>query len=196
MSFKTIRTILILVTTGLFIAFTALLFAWETRPRALSVYGEVGDFALVDSRGQSFGTEELENKVWVADFIFTTCGGICPRMSANMAKLHRSYKLEDDVEFVSISVNPEQDTPQALEAYAQKFDADPASWHFLTGSREAITDLAVNRFKIGSVEEPIMHSAKFVLVDRNGNVRGYYEGTEEEDLKTLFRDLAHLRRER
>ena len=113
-----------------------------------------------------------------------------------MAKLYRSYKLEKDVHFVSISVNPEQDTPELLAKYANRFDADTKSWHFLTGARDTITNLAVNSFMIGDEKEPIFHSTQFVLVDKKGNIRGYYDGLEEEGIRNLFRDMARVRRER
>ena len=132
----------------------------------------------------------------VLSIIFTTCGGICPLMTKNMTQLFRSYRMVNDVSFVSITVNPETDTPTVLMDYAKKFDANMDQWHFLTGSREAITDIAVHGFKLGSIEEPIFHSAKFVLVDRQLHIRGYYDGTENAELSKLFKDVATLLNER
>ena len=159
---------------------------------SLPAYGRVGQFRLIDAQGQAFDSARLDNKVWVTAFFFTTCSGICPIMTKNLKSLQDMYQAYPDVEFVSISVNPEQDTPQALSAYAQKYAADTKRWHFLTGSREDITKAAVRGFKVGSVDEPIFHSASFVLVDRQGNIRGYYDGTNKDEVKKLSDDLLKL----
>lgn len=159
---------------------------------SLPVYGEVTPFRLIDTQGQAFDSARLNNKVWVTAFFFTTCGGICPIMTKNLKSLQAMYRPYPDVEFVSISVNPEQDTPQALASYAQKYAADTERWHFLTGAREDITRVAVRNFKVGSVDEPIFHSAYFILVDRRGRIRGYYEGTQKEEVERLSRDLMQL----
>jgi protein SCO1/2 len=159
---------------------------------SLPVYGEVTPFRLIDARGQPFDSARLNNKVWVTAFFFTTCSGICPIMTKNLKSLHDMYSASPDVEFVSISVNPEQDTPEALAAYAQKYAADTGRWHFLTGAREDITRIATRNFKVGSVDEPVFHSAYFILVDRGGRIRGYYEGTQGEEVKRLSKDLVRL----
>ena len=113
-----------------------------------------------------------------------------------MAQLHRSFVLTDDVQLVSISVNPENDTPEVLAVYANNQKADTRHWHFLTGGRNDIQCLAVGSFKIGSVDEPIFHSAKFVLVDRQARIRGYYDASQTEELSRLFRDVSRLIKER
>ena len=151
---------------------------------------------MTDSKGQQFQSGQLMDRVWVADFFFTTCGTICPIMTRNMNSLYGVYKSSPNVEFVSISVNPEQDTPEVLATYAQKYQVSTNNWHFLTGSREDITDLTVNSFKIGSIEEPIFHSANFVLVDRSGRIRGYYDGTVQEEVMKLSKDLKQLIKEK
>ncbi len=158
----------------------------------LPVYGRVGRFQLTDAQGQPFDSARLNNKVWVTAFFFTTCSDICPILTRNLKSLQDMHQSHPDVEFVSLSVNPEQDTPQALSAYAQKYGADTSRWHFLTGSREDITKVAVQGFKVGSMEEPVFHSASFVLVDRQGNIRGYYDGTNKDEVKKLSEDLLKL----
>lgn len=158
----------------------------------LPVIGEVADFALYDSRGEPVSMARLEGKIWVADFIFTTCGSICPVMTRNMAVLHDRYKNEERLRLVSISVNPEYDTPEVLAEFAARYQADPSRWFFLTGSRDAIQDLAVNSFKIGSVEEPVFHSGYFVLVDGTGRIRAYYDGLEKKNIRRIERDIAAL----
>ena len=176
--------------------FSVYLFAGHTQAEPLPVYGEIRDFQLTDSRGENFQSGRLKGKVWVADFFFTTCSTICPVMTRNMNSLYGVYKSSPDVEFVSISVNPEQDTPAVLAKYAEKYQVSTNNWHFLTGAREAITNLTVNSFKIGSIEEPIFHSANFVLVDKSGRIRGYYDGTVQEEVTELAGDLKRLIKEK
>ena len=159
---------------------------------SLKNYGTIEDFQLMDSTGKWMGLQELKGKVWVADFVFTTCGGICPIMTKNMAELYKDFQESEDVRFVSISVNPEQDSPEALAEYAKKYEADPRQWHFLTGPRDTITRLVVKDFKLGLGDEIVFHKASFVLVDRKGRIRGYYDGTVEKDLKKLKADLPRL----
>ncbi len=162
----------------------------------LPVIGQIADFHLLNSDGKTVSLKDLRGKVWVADFIFTTCGGICPTMTANMAKVHRSYVLVDDVRLVSISVNPENDTPEVLKAYAKKFKANTGRWLFLTGTLADIPKLAVGSFKLGKIDEPVFHSSYFTLVDRQGRIRGYYDGTDKERLARLFKDIAVVLREK
>ena len=178
------------------LSFAGYLFWRESRPRELLTLGTIANAKFTTSDRQEFELSQLKGKVWVADFIFTTCGGICPIMSKNMAQLHRSYVLLDDVRMVSISVNPEQDTPEVLQEYAKRYKADTARWLFLTAPREVIQDLAVHSFKMGSIDEPIFHSSKFVLVDREMKIRGYYDGTTAGDIARLYTDVASLLKER
>ncbi len=180
----------------LFLMFTAFFFKQAVHSAPLPILGEVTDFNLTDSRGEQVTLARLTGKIWVTDFIFTTCAGICPIMTKHMAALHRSYQLLDDVAMVSISVNPETDTPTVMAEYAKKQNAKTDRWYFLSGSRKEIQELAVKSFKIGSVDEPIFHSTYFVLVDREGRIRGYYEGTEAEDIEKLFKDIAILLKEK
>lgn len=186
-------SLLTLATLG---ALAAILYFSRFAEQPLPVLGHLSGFELTDSQGQSFTQSQLKNKIWVADFIFTTCAGPCPVMTRQLASLYRSFLLEKDVDFVSFSVNPEYDTPQILAEYAKGFNADTNRWHFLTGSKDIIQRLAQSDFKIGSKEDPIFHSEKFVLVDRTLRIRGYYEGTENEGRRKLLRDIAKLLKEK
>ncbi len=193
----TFRPLTIIIMLGAFVASSSFLYLnhVHTKAQRLPVLGEVGDFNLQSSDSRAVTLADLKGKVWVADFIFTTCGGICPTMSKNLAALHRSYTLEKDVRMVSISVNPETDTPDVLKAYAKKYNANTDQWIFLTGPIEAIKKIAVESFKLGSVEEPVFHSPHFTLVDRDGRIRGYYDGTDTKAVSQLFKDIARLRKE-
>lgn len=168
----------------------------QKQQTALPVISQLKDFELIDSTNRSFNSSQLKGKVWVAQFFFTTCGGICPMITKKMGDLYRSYKLDKRVEFVSITVNPDNDNPEVLTRYLKQHDADPQQWHFLTGPRTAIQDLSAQNFKVGSVEEPVFHSGHFILIDQHGWIRGYYDGTDEEGTKRLFKDIAVLLKEK
>ena len=177
------------------VAFTVFSFIKESKRSAeLPVLGHVQDFVLKDSTGQEFNSDQLKGKVWIASFFFTTCSDICPVISKNMAGLSRTFEQVGDVVLVSITVNPEQDSPEVLTLYAKRWRGGRRNWHFLTGSRKAITDLVVGSFKVGDIREPIFHSTLLPLVDSNGFIRGYYEGTKQEEVNRLFKDAAHLAR--
>jgi len=145
---------------------------------ALPVYGPAPEFSLVERSARTIQSSELAGKVWIADFIFTTCGGVCPLMTAEMRKLQQ--QLPPQIQLVSFSVDPAHDTPEVLRDYAARNGADPNRWWFLTGDRNAIFAVSKSGFKLalddsmGTEQEPITHSTRFALVDRSGQIRGYY----------------------
>jgi protein SCO1 len=141
----------------------------------------------------------LAGKIWIADFIYTTCPGPCPMISTRMSELQKPLE-KTDVHLVSFSVDPEKDAPQVLRGYAEKLHAEPKRWDFLTGPKSAIYDLSHNGFKLaisdGTAEAGIpVHSTRLVLVDRHGEIRGYYEATEADAVTKLLADTSHLLRE-
>lgn len=169
----------------------------ETRRLTLPMETRVPVFMLTDEAGRPFFSDSLSGKVWIADFIFTSCAGTCPQMTAQMQKLQRS--LPDEVHLVSISVDPARDTPELLARYAQKAQANPERWHFLTGEPALIRNLVQNSFLLsvadgGSVQEPIVHSIRFVLVDTQGIIRGYYDGQDAQAVDQLVKDAQMLAR--
>lgn len=154
------------------------------------VLGQVQGFQLVDSNNRIFTQDNLKGKVWVADLFFTSCPGICPMLTKKMKTLYLSYELEDNVRFVSVSVDPERDKPDVLQKYANQYNVKTRKWHFLTGSFENIKELATNQLKLVAKENPNFHSEHFVLVDQNMKIRGYYNSKEKEELKKIFHDIA------
>ena len=185
--------IIFLAICGLFPIFTiSQYFLRDSTAKPIPVLGQVSSFALYDAQGSPFGLKDLRGKIWIADFFFTACSDICPMMSKHMAALNRSFNLVKDIDLVSFSVNPEYDSPKVLSDYAQKYNADTKKWHFLTGSREALTQIAAQSFKLGDMKEPIFHSSYFCLVDRQGRIRGYYDGMKKEGINQLFKDAAIL----
>ena len=121
-------------------------------PARLPVYGSVPDFALIDQRGRPVRRADLDGKVWIANFIFTNCPDECPLMTSEMAQLQSDLAHSVDLRFVSISVDPERDTPAVLSQYAERFNADPDRWFFLTGDKRAIYRLAREGFRLGIVD--------------------------------------------
>ncbi len=167
--------------------------------RTVSSYGMVPHFQLVNQEGQPFDSAQLAGKIWIADFIYTTCPGPCPMISTRMSELQKPLE-KTDVHLVSFSVDPEKDTPEVLRGYAEKLRAEPKRWDFLTGAKSAIYDLSHKGFKLavsdGSDEAGIpVHSTRLVLVDRHGEIRGYYEATEADAVTKLLADTSHLLRE-
>jgi protein SCO1/2 len=154
-------------------------------------------FQLTDQDGQPFGSDQLRGRIWIADFIYTTCPGPCPLISSRMSETQKPLR-DTDVKLVSFTVDPQHDTPAVLRDYAERLQAQPGRWKFLTGDKGAIYRLVRNGFKLATAEGgtagPI-HSTRIVLVDRNGVIRGYYDATEADAVTRLLADTHHLLRE-
>ena len=160
--------------------------------KELPEIGNIPQFEFTNSDGNTVTLDNLKGKVWVADFIFTTCTMACPMMTGNMNIVHKKFKKNDNVRLVSISVYPEYDTPEVLKNYASQYDADTEKWLFLTGKEDAVKDIIKDGFKIGDYEDIIFHSEKFALVDKKGIIRAYYNGMKSEDMKQLKKDIDAL----
>ena len=189
MNFNTRLKIYIVIAIFLVITF----FVKDSQPsQQLPKIGSIPQFEFIDSDGNTVTLDNLKGKVWVADFIFTTCTMACPMMTGNMNLVHKKFKKNDDVRLVSISVYPEYDTPDVLKEYASQYDADTEKWLFLTGDESSVKNIIKDGFKIGDFEEIIFHSEKFALVDKNGTIRAYYNGMKSEDMKQLKKDINAL----
>jgi protein SCO1/2 len=141
------------------------------------------EFDLLDQDAKPFSASQMDGRVWVVDFFYTTCPGPCPALSSRLSELHRRFAANPEVAFLSISSNPEKDRPEVLKLYADKFGADER-WRFLTGDKARIFSVANQGFKMGLTEgsadgEPVTHSTRLVLLDAQGWVRGFYEGAGE-----------------
>ncbi len=150
---------------------------------------------MTDSEGHSFDSDALRGKVWVADFIYTSCPGPCPLMTAEMHRVQRQVSGEADVQLVSISVDPQHDTPAVLNEFAHRFGGPANDWVFLTGSPRTVHLLAYDTFHVGDVIANMDHSTKFVLVDKRGDIRGYYSSADPAGITAMFKDLNALRKE-
>ena len=196
--------------------------AWRWQARAISEanpqlpleglknFGAVPDFTFTERSGRKVTLADLKGKVWVAQFFYTHCTDICPLTVPQMGLLHLEYLNDPDfrsaVHFVSITIDPERDTPEVLRKYAERFSADPDLWLFLTGDKAAIIRLAQQGFKLGFGEEAnppevakktgedkeLFHSSRLILIDRNAQIRGYYSGIDAEAMVRLRRDLKTL----
>lgn len=159
-------------------------------------YGTVPEFRLVDQRGSAFHSpERLRGRTWIAAFIFTTCNGPCPRMTAQMRKVQDATRDAGDVVLVSFSIDPKTDTPERLAEYAARFKADPRRWFFLTGEEEAIRTLGVDTFHLADPHEKLAHSSRFALVDRKGRIRGYYDTALAGAIDEIVDDIRKVRGE-
>ncbi len=167
--------------------------------RPLASYGVVPPFQLTNQEGQAFGSAQLTGRIWIADFVFTSCAGPCPIISTRMSELQKPLR-DRDVHLVSFTVDPDKDTPAVLRNYADKLHAEPGRWDFLTGSKAALYDLSRNGFKLGvsdgSEEAGVpVHSTRLVLVDRKGVIRGYYDALAPDAVTKVLADASHLLRD-
>lgn len=167
------------------------------REEALPVYGEIPPFQLTAQDGAAFERTQLDGNIWVADFIFTTCSGPCPRMSAQMRRVQNAVTDLPGVRLVSFTVDPERDTPPVLAEYAKRYQADPRRWFFLTGEQARLHALAREAFKLHNVDGSMDHSTRFVLLDGRSRIRGYYSTAEEDNaVNRLIGDIRRLAREK
>ncbi len=171
-------------------------------PGRLPILGEVPAFSLIERTQQPFDHTDLTGSVWVANFIFTHCPGRCPLLSQRMARLQTTLRPKP-VRFLSFSVDPERDTPEVLQVYARRYRADDQRWIFLTGDRTAMYALIREGFRLGvealapndprlTTHEPIVHSNRFVLIDPQRRIRGYYRGDDTESVAQLLQDIETL----
>ncbi len=166
-----------------------------------SRFGPVPDFQLTDQDGARFSNEDLRGSPFVVAAIFTTCAGPCPKISASMKRLQGELGGVD-VKLVSISVDPEYDTPERLRSYGQRWGAEVGRWSFLTGDKRAVYDLVQNGLWLAAQEDPeapkgfhVTHKTSIVAVDRDGERRGWYEGTEPTAIDQLIARMRFLSEE-
>jgi cytochrome oxidase Cu insertion factor (SCO1/SenC/PrrC family) len=175
-----------------------------TRASAMEipVIGSVPEFSLTEANGTTLRRADLLGKVWIASFLFTRCSGACPTLMRHEVQLQADLPQRDDLRLVSFSVDPDWDAPKVLTDYAHTFGADRSHWLFLTGDKKQIYHVTIDGFRLAAVEAdpakemPILHSTKLVLVDRRGAIRGYYDSTDEDELRKLVCDVRQVLAER
>ena len=160
--------------------------------------GTVPDFRFTTQDGKTLSRADLLGKVWVVDFFFTRCPGPCPVMSSRMAEISKELKKAKDVRLVSVSIDPENDTPAVLSAYAKRLNADPSRWSFLTGPKKEIDEFTTKGMLQVLATDPAgvpTHSTRFLLVDRQGKIRSARKLEEPELVQKLLIDIGSLLRE-
>jgi protein SCO1/2 len=161
----------------------------------------VGDFSLIDQMGKHITPKDFENKIYVANFIFTTCEGICPAMTGNVTSIYKEFINDDEIKFISHSVTPEIDSVPVLKAFAEKYEIEKHDkWHFTTGARKHIYELA--RMHYFAAQDTgnggpndFLHTENLVLVDKEKRLRGFYDGTNYNDIDQLKEDIVQLKEE-
>lgn len=161
----------------------------------------IADFKLVNQNGDTITLQNLEGKIYVADFFFTTCPTICPKMSDQMHRVYKKYLNNPDVLILSHTVMPEVDSVLVLKSYADKYAANADKWMFLTGPKEDIYQLARKSYFAvisegdGGVSD-FIHTENFVLVDKQKRIRGFYDGTSKKDVDRLIKEIGYLLKEK
>lgn len=161
----------------------------------------IADFKLVNQNGDTVTLKNLDGKIYVADFFFTTCPTICPKMSDQMHRVYEKYLNNPNVVIVSHTVMPEVDSVPVLKAYADKYHANAEKWIFLTGPKEEIYQLARKSYFAvitegdGGVSD-FIHTENFILVDKQKRIRGFYDGTSKEDVDRLIKEIVYLLKEK
>ena len=175
----------------------------------LPVFGErnsdstdhvIEHFSLVNQDGKIITNDNFNDKIYVADFFFTNCEGICPKMSNQMERIADKYKNVNDVLFLSHTVKPEEDSIPILKEYSKEHNADSSKWYFVTGPRNVINRLARKSYLVGGTngeaEDDFVHTQFFTLIDTQHRIRGFYDGTDSMDVNKLMADIDILLREK
>lgn len=157
----------------------------------------IPEFSFVNQDGKSIGRKDMEGKITIVDFFFTSCPSICPVMSTEMERVQDMFRDEPNVQIMSISIDPEYDTPEILKEYADEHGANSSKWHFLSGPKLETYQLARCGFVLPTIDgqgvaDDFIHSDKFILIDEQGRIRGYYSGTNREDVDLLMLETKVL----
>ncbi len=165
--------------------------------RSLNKFHRIADFELINQEGKIISQKNFDGKIYVADFFFTTCPSICPKMSTQMQRVYEKFFDNENVLILSHTVMPEVDSVPVLAEYAKKYNADSKKWFFVTGEKKKIYELArksyfaVNNEGSGD-EHDFIHTENFILVDKNRRIRGFYDGTSPEDVDRLIEETGIL----
>ncbi|WP_158846308.1 SCO family protein [Algibacter sp. L1A34] len=164
-------------------------------------YHKIADFSLLNQNGKTITQDDYKNKIYVADFFFTTCQTICPIMTDHMVKIQKEIINDDEVMLLSHSVTPEIDTVAQLKRYAIEKGVNDKKWNLVTGEKKEIYDLARKSYLAVKDAEfggsyDMVHTENFMLIDKKRQIRGFYDGTKEEDIDRLLSDISILKQEK
>lgn len=173
----------------------------------LPTYGnpghKVADFSFINQDGKVITNKDVKGKIYVVSYFFSTCKGICPKMNEHLTKVYEAIKGKNDVLILSHTVDPKRDTVQALKEYSLRYDADAKQWMFLTGDKKELYDMARYSYLISalddtagvSIDKDFIHDNHYSLVDKDGRVRGFYDGLRMEEVDKLIKDINALEKE-
>jgi len=174
-------------------------------PEKDTVFQKIPEFTLINHKGQKFDSKNLKGKIFVASFFFTRCGTICPKISFQLARVRDAFISDEEIKFISMSVDPKFDQVDKLADYAKRFEAKSGQWDFLTGEKKYIYPLILKGFHvpladaseydqaIKNPDETFIHSERLVLVDKEGVIRGFYVGTDPKDVDRLLMEIKVLK---
>lgn len=160
-------------------------------------YQTIPNFSFVNQDSVVINNDSLKNSIYIADFFFTTCPSICPKMSKNMLSIYKAYKGNNEVRFLSHTIDPKHDTIPVLKKYADKLGVEGSQWSFLLGSRDSVYNLAKNGYmnyaqENANIPGGVEHSGYFILVDKERRIRGAYDGTDDQQVENLTKDMEIL----
>lgn len=195
-----------LITLGFMIYAYTILNPEKDETELLPVYGprnedstdhKIASFSFIDQEGKKVTEEDVNGKIYIADFFFTTCQGICPIMSGQMQRVYEHYKGDERIHFLSHSVKPVEDSVPVLAAYAKEHGADAKQWQFLTGDKKELYEMARKSYLVSVTEgnggpEDFVHTQFFALVDPERRIRGFYDGTDSTEVNKLIDDIHVL----
>jgi protein SCO1 len=169
----------------------------DGKERIDTIYHTIPAFSFTNQDGKTVTDKTFEGKIYVANFFFTTCKTICPKMSSGIQQVQERLKEFPDLLFISHTVNPQYDTVEALKAYAQMVHGNTATWHFVTGDKKAIYDMGIHGYLLPvgedvAAEGGFLHSEQLVLVDKEKRIRGFYDGTSVKAITDLIDDIKTL----
>jgi protein SCO1 len=164
-----------------------------------SVYHAIPDFKFVNQDGDTISQADFKNKIYIADFFFTSCPTICPVMKTQMLRIYEKFKDNSELGILSHTIDPRHDSVAVLKAYKEKLGVNTNQWQFVTGEQEKIYEIAQKSYMVSAMEDKeavdeggFVHSGAFVLVDKNRNIRGVYDGTKEKEVNRLIKDIELL----
>ena len=190
---KDIKLVYILLSVIFLMAVTAMTIIWfANQSRSdIGILGLVPEFEFTERDGRPFGSQEMKGKISIVNFFFTSCKGPCPVMNKRVAELYKKYATSSDVRFISISVDPDRDSLSVLQAYARAYGVSDNRWLFLRAPIADVYRISEQGFMLAG-ELPTIHSTKLILVDRELNIRGYYDSFDEESLNLLTVHVKEL----
>lgn len=169
----------------------------DGKPQVDTIYHSIPDFGFLDQDSQMVTQNTVAGKIYVADFFFTTCPSICPKMKSQLLRVYEKYKNNPRVAILSHSIDPGHDSVAVLKEYADRLGVESKTWHFLTGDRDSIMGMAQNHYMTSAMVDKqaaggYAHSGAFLLVDEQRHIRGHYDGTQQEDVDRLLKDMDIL----